>query len=201
MRIQRDLLFLDNSCPRLRSKTIIACAIHQYNPISSEVQLELANDPGKQSVVQGQSTKTVRFGLGKVKNPDQLNKARLNLDLFVSTHGLCPGLLDMPVPIPCSSYWVFVFVVAYRYRTANCKILTLVCYYPFLMYWVSISWNTGETCCLPHPENESQRQVSDCRSCILGNQSGKWMQMFINKVQAIFVCKRECDTLPAPLWN
>ena len=90
---------------------------------------------------------------------------------------------------------------ASRYRTVNHKILTMVCRCSFWMKWPHL-WSTYvDKRSLPHPGNERQRSVNDFRSCILGNQSGLWLQLATTEVLASFIGKNKSDTLPAPSWK
>ena len=89
-------------------------------------------------------------------------------------------------------------MVAFRYLTVNRKILTLVHHYLCLMYWQPLYSKQIETRSVPHPGNDCQQSVNDFWSCILGNLSGDWLQIFIKEVLAIFIGKRESDILPAP---
>jgi len=78
---------------------------------------------------------------------------------------------------------------------------TLVHCCPFLTYWLPLWSETWKIHSLTHPENESQRRVNDFWSCILGNLSGDWIKMIINKTKATFKPKKESDTLPATCWK
>jgi len=93
---------------------------------------------------------------------------------------------------------VLLFIVAFRYPTANRKILTLLRNCPFRVKQLPIKLNTRETRSLPHLEHDSQWRVNDFISCIMGNLRGDWMQTIINEVLAIFKPKKESDMLAAP---
>jgi len=66
----------------------------------------------------------------------------------------------------------FSFMVAFRYATENCKILTLVHHGLFLMYWPPEGSKLTDTRALSHAENERQQSVNDFWACILGNLGG-----------------------------
>jgi hypothetical protein len=66
------------------------------------------------------------------------------------------------------------------------------------MYWLPLKSERRVKWSLPRPENESQQNVDDFLSCILGSLSGDWMQTFINEIKAAFRSRRESDTLSAP---
>jgi len=142
----------------------------------------LATGPGNRPAVRARTAKMVRFGSKHAQKPDALHFGGPDPDPYPSTRGLCRVWVDPSVPISGSGFPVGLFMVAFRYPIANRKILTCVYCCPFLMYWPPLYPKTSEKRSLAHPENESQRQVNDFCSCILGNLSGNWMQTFINEV-------------------
>jgi len=96
-----------------------------------EVHQVLAMGPGNPSAFRVRTTKMVRFGSRTVQKPDLLRLGRPNPDPYPSTLRLCGVWLDPSVPISGSVFRVFLFIVAFRYPTANRKILTLVRHCPF----------------------------------------------------------------------
>jgi len=133
----------------------------------------LATGPGNPTAIQVWTANTVQFRSKPVQKPDPLHLGGPNPDPYPSTCGFCQVWLDPSVPIAGSSFGVFLFMVAFRYAIANRKILTLVYRCPFLMYWPPLYSKTCENRSLPHSENESQWQVNDFWSCMLGNLGGK----------------------------
>ena len=95
----------------------------------------------------------------------------------------------------------FTFMVAFRYATENRKILIMVHHGSFSMHWPLLRSTWGDTCTLPHPENERQWSVNDCWSYILGNLEGDRQRSAINVVLAALIAKRESQTLPTPSWK
>jgi len=67
---------------------------------------------------------------------------------------------------------LFLFMVAFRYPTANCKILTCIHHYLCLMYWPPSGSKVCETHSLPDPEIELQWSVHNFWSCIMGKRRG-----------------------------
>jgi len=90
-------------------------------------------------------------------------------------------------------------MVAFRYRPTDCKILTLVRHCPFRINRLPLELKRTETRSLPHPEHDSQPCVNNYCSCIMCSLGGDWIQTIINEILAVFQCKRESDTLAAPL--
>jgi len=95
----------------------------------------LATGPGNPPAVQVWIGKTVGFGSRIVQIPNPLLHGGPNPDQYLSTRGFYWVYLDLSVPIPCSGYRVFLFMVAFRYPTANRKMLSLVHCSPVLTYW------------------------------------------------------------------
>jgi len=154
----------------------------KYSKSLAQPVLVLATGRGNLPAVRVRTAKMFRFGSNPIQKPDLLHRGGPNPDPYPSTRGFCRVWLDPLVPISGSSIRVILFMVAFRYPIANRKILTLVDRCPFLMYWPPLKSKTSDNCSLPHPENDSQRQVNDCWSCTFGNLSGNWMQTFINEV-------------------
>ena len=88
----------------------------------------VSNRSRKPPVDQVLTAKTVWIGSRPIQTPNLLLLVMPNPDPYPSTHGFCCVWLDPSVPMSCSGYQVFLFMVAFRYGTANRKILTLVCH-------------------------------------------------------------------------
>jgi len=108
------------------------------------------------------------------------------------------GFAGPSVPISSFVFRVFLFMVAFRYPTANRKILTFAGDCPVRMNRPPLSLKTRDTCSVPHPEHDSHRRVKDFWSCFISNLGGDWMQTIINEVLAVFQTKRDSNTLLAP---
>jgi len=78
-------------------------------------------------------------------------------------------------------------MVAFRYATVNCKIMTLVLHASFSTHSPPWCGNEAYSHAQPHPENERQQSVNDIWSCIFGNMSGAWSQSSIKKDMAACV--------------
>ena len=72
----------------------------------------------------------VLFGSRTVQKHDMLRLGEANPDPYPSTRGFCRVWLVPSVPISGSMFWVFLIMVAFRYPTANRKIVTLVRHCP-----------------------------------------------------------------------
>jgi len=79
--------------------------------------------------------------------------------------------------------WVSGFSIYGRiqYPTVNCILFTMVLHYHFVMYWQPLYSKQLERRSLPHPENERQSSIINWWSCIVGNLSGAWSHVSINK--------------------
>jgi len=100
--------------------------------------LVLATGPGNPPAVQVWTGKTVLFGTRTVQKPDPQLLGGPNLDPYTSPRGFCRVSLDPSVPMSGSSFRVFLFMVAFRYPTVLCKILTLVHHCLCLVYWLPL---------------------------------------------------------------
>jgi len=158
----------------------------------------LATGPGNPTAVRVQTGRTVPFGSRTVQKPDAQGPGGPNPDPFPSTFGFCRVWLDASVPISGSVFRVVLFMVAFRYPTANRKILTFAGGCLFQMNQPPLSLKTRDTRSLPHPEHDSHRRVNDFWSCFMSNLGGDWMQTIINEVFAVFQTKSNSNTLPAP---
>jgi len=158
----------------------------------------LATGLGNPPAVRVRTGKMVRFGSRTVETPDPQRLGWANLDLYQSTRGFCQACLNPSVPISGFVFRVFLFMVAFRYPTANRKILTFAGDCPFRMNCPPLSLKPRDTHSMPHPEHDSHRRVKDFWSCFMSNLGGDWMQMIINEVLAVFQTKRDSNTLPAP---
>jgi len=108
--------------------------------------------------------KTGRFGSRLIQKPDPLGLGRQNPDPYRSTLGCRLVMLDPLVPMSTSAFRVFLFMVAFRYPTVNCKILTLVYHWLFEMDWLPLYSEEGETPLRPNSKTERQQSVNDFRS-------------------------------------
>jgi len=115
--------------------------------------LELATGPGNPPAFRVWTGKTVWFGSRTVQKPNRLLLGGPNPALYPSTGGFCRVWLDPSGPISGSVFRGFLFMVAFRYPTVNCKILTMVLHGHFLMYWQPLYSKQVERRSLPHPEN------------------------------------------------
>jgi len=120
-------------------------------------QLVLATGPGNPPAVRVWTGKTVLFGSTTVQKPDPQLLGGPNPDPYPSTRGVCQGWLDPSVLISGFSFQVFLFMVAFRYPTILCKILTLVHHCLCSIYWLPLKSKQAETCSLLHHEVECER--------------------------------------------
>jgi len=157
--------------------------------------------PGNPPAVRVWTGKTVWFGSRTVQKPDLLLPGGPNPAPYPSTHGFCRVLLDPFGPISGSAFLVFLFMVAFRYLTVNCKILTMVLHCHFLMYWQPLYSKQVERHSWTHPENERQWSINNWWSCILGNLSGAWSHVSINKWLSAFRSKWPSDIPTIASWT
>jgi len=115
-----------------------------------------ATGPGNPPAVRVWTGKTVRFGSRTVQKPNPQHLGRPNPDPYPSTRGFCRVWLDPSVPISGSSFRVFLFMVAFRYPTVLCNILTLVHHCLCSIYWLPLKSKRSETCSLLHHEVECE---------------------------------------------
>jgi hypothetical protein len=121
------------------------------------LHLVLAMGPGNLPALRVWTRKTVPFGSRPVQNPDPELLAVPNPYPCQSTRGFCQVWLDPSVPVSGSPFRVFLFMVAVRYVTVMCNILTLVHDSLYLFHWRSLYSKQGETCFLLHPEVECEQ--------------------------------------------
>jgi len=95
----------------------------------------LATDPGNPPAVRVWTGKTVRFGSRPIQSPDPELLGRPNPYQYPSTRGFCQVWLDPSVPVSGSPFRVFLFMVAVKYVTVMCKILTLVHHSLYWFHW------------------------------------------------------------------
>jgi len=117
----------------------------------------LATGPGNPPVVQVQTAKTDLLGSKPIIRPDLLHLCRPQPDPNPSTRMFGRVWLDMSVPISGSGIRGSLFMVAFRFPSADRKILSLVYRCSYLMYWPALLSKTSENRSWPHPENDSQR--------------------------------------------
>jgi len=63
------------------------------------------------------------------------------------------------------------------------------CRHPFIKYWQPLLAKTTETCSLPHPENQRQRNVNSFSCCIFGNQGIALISAFITELLTAVIDK------------
>jgi len=136
------------------------------------LQLVLGTGPGNPPAGCVQTKRTGWFGCRLIQKPDPLPLDGSNPDPYLPTRVYCQVWLDPSVPMSCSAFWVFLFMVAFWYRTDNCTILTMVMNCHFLIYRQPLYSKQVQRRSLPHPENERHWSVDNWWSCILGNRSG-----------------------------
>jgi len=161
----------------------------------------LATDPGNPPAVWDWSGKTDRIGCRTVQKPDLLLLGSANRAPYPSTRGYGWVWPDLSGPISSSAFRVFLFMVAFRYPTVNCKILTVVLHFHFLMYWQPLYSKQGERRSMPHPAYERQSSVNNWSSCILGNLNGAWSHVSINKWLAACMSKYANDIAVIVSWT
>jgi hypothetical protein len=106
---------------------------YEADPDAELVQTTGQDNPPAVGVWTG---KTVRYGSRTVQNVDPLLLGGSNRHPYWATHRFCRLWLNPSVPIASSGYQVVLFIVAFRYHTANSKMLTFVGCCPFLTYWL-----------------------------------------------------------------
>lgn len=147
---------------------------HQLKGIQ-HLNLLLATSPDTLPAVRVHIATMFWFCSRPVQRPNQLHHGGANPDEYRSTCGWCRVWLGMSVPVSGSSCRVILFMDTFTYPTAQCKILTFVCHYHFVINLPPSSLETSETCSLLHPEYESQWCVNNVWSSILHNLCGNWM--------------------------
>jgi len=161
----------------------------------------LATGTGDPPAVRVWTRKWFLFGSRTVQKANLLHSGSPNAAPYLSTRGchlVCP---DLSGPISGFALRVVLFMLTFKYLTVNRKISTMVRRWPFRMNWPPLWSKYVDKRSLPHPGNERQWRVNDFRSCILGNQSGHWLQLVITEILASFIGKSRRDTLPAPSWK
>ena len=157
--------------------------------------------PGDPPLVRVWTGTMVWFGSRTVPKPDPLLPGGPNAALYPSTCRCRRVWLDPSGPISSFEFRVILLIVAFRYSTVNCKILTMVRHCSFWIYWPPLWSKYVDKRSLTQPGNEHQQSVNDCRSCILGNQSGHRLQIVITEELASFIGRSRSDPLPAPSWK
>jgi len=148
---------------------ILACTWWASNDSQYNIKVMLAKSLGIPPAVQVWTGKMLWSGSRTVDNRDRQLLRGPNPVWYLSTHGFRRVGLDMSGQIYGSTFRILLFMVAFRYSTVNCRILTMVLHCHFLMYWQPIYSKQVERRSLPHPENESQWSVNNWWSCILGD--------------------------------
>ena len=117
----------------------------------------LATGPGNLPAVRVWTGKMVRFGSRPIQKPNPQLLDGAHPDPYPSTWGFCRVWLDPSVPVSGSGFRVFLFMVAIRYPTVLCKILTLLHHCLYLFYWLPLWSKRAVTCSLLHHEVECER--------------------------------------------
>jgi len=155
----------------------------------------LATGPGNPPADRVWTGKRCRFGSRTVQKPHPLLLGGPNPASYPSNRGFRHFWLDPSGPISGFSFQVVLFMVAFRYPTADRKILKMVPQCSFWMYWPTLWSNYVDKRSLPHPGNQRQRSINDFTSFILVNQSRHWLQIVITEVLASIIGKSRSDTL------
>jgi len=163
-------------------------------------QLVLATGPGNPPAVRVCLAKMGRFGPRPVQKPDRPSLGRPNLDSYPSTCGFCWVWLDQSVPMSGSAFWVFLFMVTFRYPTVHCNILTLVYHWLFEMYCLPLYSKDEETPFRPNSKTEHQQSVNDFRSSKSSNYNVIWSLLSRIDILAACISKKDSLTLPASFW-
>jgi len=156
---------------------------------------------GDPPVVRVLTGRTVQFCSRTVQKPEPLLLGGTNPAPYPSTHGFHRVWQDLSGQISSSEFRVFLFMVAFRYPTVNCILFTMVLQCHCLMYWQPFYSKRVERHSLPHPHNEHQWGVNNWWSCILGNLSGTWSHISINKWLAGCISKYASDTPAIASWT
>jgi len=122
-----------------------------------QICLVLETGPGNPPGVQIWTRITRQFGSRLVQKPDPQLLGGPNSYLYLSTYGLYNVCLDPSVAISGSLFLVIRCMIAVRYVTVICKILTLVHYSLYLLHWLHLWSKQWETCSLLHTEVECER--------------------------------------------
>ena len=127
-RFRRD--WLDPSCPISGSafRVVLFMVALRYPTV------KVSQGSVKQVSGQGLDPKNSSVWFQNHSQPDPLVLCGPNPALNPSTRGLCPVWLNPLSPISGSAFRVFLSMVAFRYPTADCKILSMVLHCHFLMY-------------------------------------------------------------------
>jgi hypothetical protein len=78
--------------------------------------------------------KNVQFASRPIHQPDLLLFCRPNSHLYLWSCGLCRVSLDLSVAIGGSGFQFILFIDAFKYHTANQKIVTVIYHCHFLIY-------------------------------------------------------------------
>jgi hypothetical protein len=91
--------------------------------------------PGNPPALRIWTGKMVGFGSRTVQKLDPEHLRGPNLYLYLITRGICQVSLDPSVPVSGSPFQVPLSMVAVRYVTVMCKILTLVHHALYWFHW------------------------------------------------------------------
>lgn len=137
------------------------------------------------------TVQTVQFRFRPLEEHYPLLLVESNLNITYSSLGFCHVCLDQTVTIHGSGYRVFVFIVTFRYPTANRKLFTFLPHCLVLMYCSPLWSKTRETHTMPHQENWSRQSVNHYWCSILGNRSWHLIPTIIHEVWAQWIAKEK----------
>jgi len=197
------------SCPqfyhhlRTQSWVFPLCLFFPWSRVDTgySIIVVLATGPGNPPAVCVWTTNMVRLGSRTIQKPEPLLPGGRNLSPYPSIRGYFRVCLDPSGPISSFAFWVFLFMVTFRYPTVDCKILAIVLQRDCLMYWQPLYSKRVEGRSLPHPGNERPWSVNNWWSCILGNLGGAWSHLSRNKWFAGFMGKYASDIPAITSWT
>jgi hypothetical protein len=103
-----------------------------------QICVVLETGPGNRPGVRIWTRITVQFGSRPVQQPDSQLLHGPNSYLYLWTYSLCHVCLDPSVPISGAVFVVIRCMIAVRYVTVICKILSLVHYSLYLLHWLHL---------------------------------------------------------------
>jgi len=96
------------------------------NPSVFITTASVSNGSGYPASGPGLACKHRSVGSRPVQKPDPWSLGGAIPDLHPSNCGFCRVWLNLSLPMSGSAFRVFLFMVAFRYATVHCKILTFV---------------------------------------------------------------------------
>jgi len=100
--------------------------------------------PGNPQEVRVWIRKIVLFGSRPIQKPDPEILGWPNPYLYPLIHRFCGVWVDSSVPVSSSPFRVSLFMVAVRYVTVMCKILTLVQHSLYCFHWQPVYSKQGD---------------------------------------------------------